>query len=410
MGNRTARLKRNKNMRLTAAICIMLLLICLCIFFLATQARKNKEERTIDNVESSETNIAVVESIETILFASDYQEMNGWDTPSVTLSDILSQIKNANKSPTNVIFCGDYTNDRNLHDYQLKPDDSINEIRDIVGRECTAVSQDDMIFVQGNHDQLTDAISPTGLHEYDNYLVYVLNTQYEFPWKQGRDIEFRDRVVAASGEMKKCFDELISQGETRPMIIAGHVPLHFTARTTSRHNTGDNMYASYVFDVVNEAGESLDIIYLFGHNHSKGWDCYIGGASVFKEPGEEVLIPDPGNNTSYADEFITRKLTFTYMNAGYTGYYMNCGPEELDNGTVENYTASDETLTATICEVFPDELVITRFSTDGKHPLCWDGEGNPYKNGIDEGLISSEFYSKQVESSTHIVRRHTDIN
>ena len=216
--------------------------------------------------------------------------------------------------------------------------------------------------------------------------------------------------MISRGEMKECFDYLISKGETRPVIIAGHVPLHFTARTSSRHNTGDNMYASYIFDVVNEAGNSLDIVYLFGHNHSKGWDCYLGGSSVFMEPGEEILIPDSGNNTSSTDDFTARKLNFTYMNAGYTGYYMNCGPEEIDNGTFENYDAADETLTATTCEVFPEELIITRFSTEGLHPLCWDGEGNPYKGGIDDGLIGSEYYSKSKESPVHIVRRKVKNN
>lgn len=403
--------KISKNTRLTAAIAIMLLLICLCIFFLITESRNNNENSTIEKVESPVINTEQTEEVtETLVFASDYQEMNGWDKPSTTFSEILNQIKNANKSPNNVIFCGDYTNDRNLHDYQLKPDDSINEIRDIVARECVDVSQDDMIFVQGNHDQMTDAISNTGLHEYENYLVYVLNTQYDFPWKQGRDPDFKDVVISASKDMKECFDDLISKGETRPVIIAGHVPLHFTARTSSRHSTGDNMYASYIFDVVNDAGDFLDIVYLFGHDHSKGWDCYLGGSSVFMVPGEDILIPEVGDNTSNTDDFSTRKLNFTYMNAGYTGYYMNCGPEELDKGMVENYAAADETLTATICEVLPNELVITRFSTDGQHPLCWSGERNPYKDGIDADLIGSEYYSKRKENTAHIIRKQANIN
>ena len=399
--------KEGKKLRLTAAIIVMLLLICLSVFFLISKSRESGKSSSIESViESSEEKIKEAVPPETLVFASDYQDMSGWDKPSETLTDILKRIKSEDIIPTNVIYCGDYTNDAKLHDYQLKPDDSIEEIRDIVAKECSAVSQDNMIFVQGNHDQLTEAISATGLHEYDNYLVYVLNTQYEFPWKQGRDPAFKDRVVSASEKMKDCFDDLIAHGETRPVIIAGHVPLHFTARTTSRHSTGDNMYASYIFDVVNEAGESLDIVYLFGHNHSKGWDCYLGGSSVFRETGEEMLVPYAGNNTTSTDDFTIEKLNFTYLNAGYTGYYMNCGPEELNNGTLGDYTAADETLTVTTCEIRPDELVITRFSAEGQHPLSWDGEGDPYKGGIDAGLIGSEFYSTRKDSPAHIQRMH----
>ena len=385
----------------------MLLLIFLAAFFLFSKSRESVKTSSAENaVGSSEEIVTETEDPETLVFASDYQDMSGWDKPSETLTAILKQIKSSGKVPTNVIYCGDYTNDAVLHDYQLAPDDSIEEIRDIVAEECSTVSQGDMIFVQGNHDQLTDAISDTGLHEYDKYLVYVLNTQYEFPWKQGRDPAFKDRVIAASEEMKTCFDGLIASGETRPVIIAGHVPLHFTARTSSRHNTGDNMYASYIFDVVNEAGESLDIVYLFGHDHSKGWDCYLGGSSVFMEAGEEILIPDAGNDTTFTDEFTTRTLNFTYMNAGYTGYYMNCGSEELSNGTLSDYVAADETLTATTCEILPDELIITRFSTEGQHPLSWEGEADPYKGGIDAGLIRSGAYSKRKESPAHVLRKH----
>lgn len=401
--------KANKKKRLTVAIVVMLLLAFLCALFLITHKPWSGDNGPSGNdagsgaVSSGETGSEEAEpeeakASETLVFASDYQEKSGWDDPSETLTAILRKIKDAGKTPTNIIYCGDYTNDPELYDYQLAPDDSINEIRDIAAKECGSVSQKDMIFVQGNHDSLTDAISSDGLHEYDNYLVYVLNTQYKFPWKQGRDPARKDVVISASEEMKECFDELIARGETRPLFITGHVPLHFTARTSSMHNTGDNMYASYIFDVVNEAGRSLDIVYVFGHNHSKGWDCYQGGSSSFFEPGEEVLIPEAGDNTAYTDEFTSRELSFTYMNAGYTGYYLT-GEEP------GSYEAADETLTMTTCEIMPDELIITRFSEEGEHPLRWKGEGNPYKGGIDAGLIGSEYYSKRKDSPVHIKRK-----
>lgn len=340
----------------------------------------------------------------TLVFASDYQEEPGFPEPSETLAGLLRAVKEGGKDPDNVIFCGDYSNDDQLYDYQLSPDGAIQEIRGVIGTECPDIPQEDLIFVQGNHDALTGAISGSGLHEYDGYLVYVLNTQYDFPWKQGRDTAFRDRVTAASEAMKACFDELIEKGETRPVFIAGHVPLHFTARTSSRHGTGDNMYAGYIFDVVNEAAKSLDIIYMTGHEHSKGWACYLGGACMFRAAGETLLIPEPGDRTDWTDEFREETLNFTYMNAGFTGYYMNCAAEEYSSDPDSPYRAADETLTCSTAEIYADRIVITRYDGEGDHVLGAAGEADPYKGGIDEGLIGPEHYSRETPGPVTVSR------
>ena len=404
-------MRSGKKRNLVIAIVLMTVLIAAGVVFLAEKTDHDTQRKAHDSGTAEETGENKKEELpeepsDILFFASDYQIMEGWDTPAETLTSLLERVRSDGKVPTNIIYCGDYTNDSRLHDYQLSPDASIDEIREIISAGCSGISQDDVIFTQGNHDRLTDAISASGLHEYDNYLVYVLNTQYDFPWKQGRDTAFRDRVIRASEEMRVCFEKLIADGETRPVIIAGHVPLHFTARVSSRHNTGDNMYASYIFKEVNDAPRSLDIVYLFGHDHSKGWDCYLGGSSIFKEAGETILIPDAGGNTAYTDSFTAETLNFTYMNAGYTGYYMNCGPEELKNGTKDSYKAADDALTATVCEIMPGELIISRYSADGIHPLSWEGEGDPYKGNIDSELIGSEYYSKRKESPVHIERKH----
>ena len=336
-----------------------------------------------------------------VFAASDFQVEPGWQTPADNLRGILRSVAADGRSPDNVIYCGDYTNDPELYDYQLGPDDSIAEIRKIVGEECSYADQDDLIFVQGNHDKMTDALSASGLHEFDDYLVYVVNTENDFPWKQGRDPVFKERVIRASEEMKACFDKLIAAGETRPVFIAGHVPLHFSGRTSSLHGSGDNMFAEYIFNVVNSAAEDLDIVYFTGHNHNKGWDCYLGGSCIFLAPGETILIPDAGDNTASTDAFTEQELNFTYMNAGYTGYYMNCGQGE----PTEQYRAADETLTGTVCEITPGEIIIRRYSADGEHQLRGEGEGDPYKGGIDSGLIDSSHYSKALDSPYTIKRK-----
>lgn len=340
-----------------------------------------------------------------LCFASDYQTEPEWDTPGDNLKALLRSVKNDDRSPDMLVMCGDYTNDAVLHDYQLSPEESIAEIRKTAETEFPQLTDDDMLFVQGNHDKLTGSISESGLHEFDDCLIYVINTENDFPWKQGKTAGCLKKVKKAAADMKECFDGLIREDETRPLFIAGHVPLHFTARTSSRHTTGDNLYSSLIFEVVNDAARSLDIVYLYGHNHSKGWDCYMGGSSVFKAAGDTVLIPEFDADRITTDGYTEETLNFTYLNAGYTGYFMNCGPEELALGRADDYSAADETLSCTVCEVYTDRLVMSRYDADGVHCLGHDGEADPYKDGIDKGLIDEKYYAAEVSSPQTIRRK-----
>ena len=390
---------------------IALLVVLAAAAFGIGQARKAEEKGAQDRPateneeqteEQEDQKPADGGPLATLFFASDYQEEPGFAAPADTLRAILEAAKSDGKDIDRVVICGDYTNDAVLHDYQLSPDESITEIREIVKSECPAAGPEDVLFVQGNHDKQTDQITPTGLYEYDDYLIYILNTEEDFPWKQGKKAGSLDKVRTASEEMKTCFDDLIQKGETRPVFIAGHVPLHFSARTSSKHTTGDNLYSSLIFDVVNDAGRSLDIVYLFGHNHSKGWDCYMGGSSVYKAKGDTILIPLYNEYVMDTDEYAEETLNFTYLNAGYTGYYMNCAAAEYDADDPGTYAAADMALTGTVFEIYPDRIVAARYDTQGPHVLGHAGEANPYKGGIDKDLIPEAAYSKETASPQEI--------
>ena len=341
----------------------------------------------------------------TVLTASDYQEEAGFDAPADTLRSLLRAAARDGKQPDAAVLCGDYTNIGSLYDYQVDPGGAIGEINAILDEETPFVGEESRIFVQGNHDALGDSISADGLQEYDDYLVYVINTENDFPWCQGTTAGSREKVEAAAGRLKKTLDGLAGRGETRPLIIAGHVPLHYTARTSTRHSTGDNLYSSLIFDEVNEAAKDLDIIYLFGHDHSKGWDCYLGGSCVYRKPGDEILIPEFEDGDSRTDSFTEEKLNFTYMNAGYTGYYMNCGQSQYSSSPDSPYRAADETLTCCIIEILDDRMIITRYDAGGRHVLGAAGEADPYKGGIDEGLIGPEHYSGETAGPVTIKRK-----
>ena len=404
----------NRNNKLKAFIIAGIALILVLTLALAVPALKKSGGKGKTDTSSrqagqtSQTETAPSESDDplAVLFcASDYQIEKGWGTPAENLSAIIHSAVSAGKIPDGVILCGDYTNDRNLHDYQLSPEDSISEIREIVSSEIPDWSDDDpIVFVQGNHDAMTDSITESGLHEYDDYLVYVINTQNDFPWKQGKTSGCLRKVREASAKLDECFAELVKKGEKRPVIIAGHVPLHFTARTSTKHKTGDNLYASLMFNAVNKYGKDLNIVYLYGHNHSKGWDCYLGGSSVYMAPGSRILIPKLTETQISSDKYTAETLQFTYMNAGYTGYYMNCGPAQLDDGTWRDYESADSTLTGTVIEIYTDRIEMSRWDAEGMHDLGSDGAKNPYKGGVDLSLISPSEYKTRVTSPQSVER------
>ena len=399
-------------------IAALLFMIPVSLNKVERENNEQKQEIVYDNSLSEDSATENDDFLKTVIFcASDYQAEPQWDTPAVSLAAILDSAAAGIKeygsdnpdagsdSINGFIMCGDYTNDAKLHDYQLSPDDSISEIRGIVKEKAPGVSEDRMIFVQGNHDAMTDQISATGLHDCGSYLVYVLNTQNDFPWKQGKTSGALAKVKASSEALGKCLKELADSGETRPVIIAGHVPLHFTARTSSRHGTGDNMYSPLIFNEVNEAGKSLDIIYLYGHNHSKGWDCYMGGSSVMRKAGDTVLIPELDEKSVTVDSFTEETLNFTYMNAGYTGYYMNCSTKEVDNGTWKNYDAADTALTGTVIRIYGDRIEISRWDREGMHPVSSQGDADPYLGGIDAGLIDEKYYGTESDSPYTVTRK-----
>lgn len=396
--------KNNIRLLLIVALVIALAAVSFGIAHSNKAKAEGQKKQTAEPVTEQTEQQAEEEAgpLATAFFASDYQPEAGFDKPADTLRALLKAAKADGKTIDRIVICGDYTNDRVLHDYQLSPDESIEEIRGIAKEEFPGMSDDDMIFVQGNHDKLTGQITESGLHDEGDYLVYVLNTEEDFPWKQGKKSGCLAKVTKASEAMKECFDELIRKGETRPVIIAGHVPLHFTARTSSKHSTGDNLYSSLIFNVVNEAAGSLDIVYLYGHNHSKGWDCYMGGSSVFKAKGDTILIPEFNEYKVDTDTYTEETLRFTYLNAGYTGYYMNCAPAQYDEDEPDKYAAADMTLTGTVMEIYADRIVVTRYDSQGMHVLGHAGEADPYKGGIDKDLIPEAAYSKETTSPQEV--------
>ena len=297
-----------------------------------------------------------------------YKEVNGnkvddFDAGAKQIKNFLNVIKNDGHSKADgFLFVGDYS-------YPYAPDEYPSQaasastsgkkalqkaVQDVYGKNL------DEVYVQGNHDPdslvANGTLSASGAHDTEHYGVYVINEK-EYDWG-GED---EDATADAAYEMGKYLDAKVAEGYTKPIFVLCHIPLHFSMRTY-KADEGDGRYAFYLFDELNEAGAAgLNIIFLFGHNHSGGWDDYLGGGAIYLAKGDKINICQ-GVQTQWKVE----TLNFTYMNAGYVSYYRNLN------------TGSECDLTMTVFEITGDKVVIKRYSKDGVHDLKSKGVRNNY--------------------------------
>ncbi len=285
-------------------------------------------------------------SYPTVLIAgSDFQAEAGDSASAANVTAILTAMKRDHSYADGLIFCGDYSYNYIRSLSALNTDmGALNGAIDGVYPNIT-----DKAFVQGNHDEVaqgTGDLSGTGAHDTADYRVFIIDED-DYQWaSSGID---GSKTLAVAAQLEDYFNEKIEENYTKPVFVASHVPLHYSARTK---NDGDGKYASYLFDVINEAAEELTVIYLFGHDHSNGWDNYLGGSAVYLPVGESINVAVAGSQTSYT----TETLNFTYMNAGYTGYYAN------ENG-------SDNTLTMSVFTITDNDVTIERYDAAGRHNL-----------------------------------------
>ncbi len=251
-----------------------------------------------------------------VIAGSDYQQ-NG-TAPSTNVANILAQIVEDYPTADGFLFGGDYT--QSVNDTSATKSGK-EELQNVVqGVYGTGM---DEIYVQGNHDpnaSTTDGtLSATGAHDTDYYGVYAIN--------------YKDFGNAADGLNAYLNGK---SGYTKPIFVLSHQPLHKTSRN-------DNDKAVNLFNVLNSY-KDLNIIFLFGHNHSGGYDAYLGNGSIYLPKGSSITVAGGSTNT----------LNFTYMNYGYVGYV---------NGN------ADTALTMTAFEITDTEVAVKRYDTNGLHNL-----------------------------------------
>ena len=313
-----------------------------------------------------------------VIACSDFQHKQGNTPGQEAVRELLDSVVYEGYEEAQGFLCsGDY-------DYEYNETaQGVTALKAVV--EEYYGSDLDMALVQGNHDSVaagTAGMSPSGNNDTDNYGVFVINED-DYMWYNNDEA----RVKQTAENLKKYLYGKRKAKYTKPIFVVSHLPLHYSMRT---RNDGDGQYAKYIFDELNDAGANgLNIIFLFGHNHSHGWDDYLGGAAVYQAKGEELLVAD-GTRTNYTRE----TLEFTYMNAGYIGYYY--GNEN------ERNAGADDTMTMTVFEIRDDKVIVSRIDKGGLHNLKSPGVSNESENHRETELGGYSPYTNTVESPAEI--------
>lgn len=270
-----------------------------------------------------------------VIAASDYQSSSS----SSTMKSIISRIKEDYGSIDGILMGGDY----NGGGATWTTAQLIETMDADFDSACPEVAEANRIYVQGNHDQnLTpgsgNLLATEGAHDTDAYGVYVIN-QEDFPWSGSSS----SLVGGTANLLGKYLDAKVAEGYTKPIFVVTHLPLHVTSR-------GDNKYAKLIFDELEAAGEAgLNIIFMFGHNHSGGYDAYLGNGAIYLPKGSSLTVVDGASGT-YTDS----SISFTYMNYGYVGYV---------GGSACTH------LTMTAFEITDSQVSVKRYDTSGLHKL-----------------------------------------
>lgn len=263
----------------------------------------------------------------------------------------------------------------------------IIKIKDITADIYPEVNKDAIYCIQGNHDLLSCAYTKTGLLDMGTYLLYAINED-DFPEKE--DIFGNLAVKNTAKNLRSALKKLIDGDEKRPVIIMSHVPLHHS----DRRSGADNKYSSLIFDVINNAAKTLDVVFLFGHNHSGKYDDYLGGSVNFLSPGETIRIPDSKKPASYKN----CTLNFTYTNFGYVNHTSN-----------SRNNSSTDAPTIGLIQITTTKIILSKFtesSLHSTHSVIRKNEtsGNNSQNNAPTNLVSSFIWNFVYRIKDFIVK------
>lgn len=285
---------------------------------------------------------------ETVLFAGSDFQPTGYDTSGIR-SLMGSLMQQGYGLFDGFLMVGDYTPE-NGHDESSK---GLAVLDNVISQNVNFGK----VYSQGNHDvESTVGMNPSGNNDPLNgtYGVYVVNEDDYDAYGNGG--------LTVAADLTAYFNEKLASGwGNKPIFVMSHLPLHYNYRTMK---DGGAKSAMHVIDALNAASDAgLNIIFLIAHNHSGGYDDYLGGAAIYIPKGDSILVADPANHKNAP---IETELRFTYMNAGYIAYYADMGK------------GADTALTVSTFRIQEDgSVIITRYDVNGVHNLKSAGKLSP---------------------------------
>ena len=313
-----------------------------------------------------------------VLAGGDFQEAGDHANSADNVTNILAQVSQKYGTMDGFLFIGDY--DCETHDSAPETAKGITALMGAVQGSYSNLNDESSVLVQGNHDYMDSRIDATGGHEFGGYSAYVLNED-DYPNGGGSQAG----IQTLANNLKTWLNNKIGEGYSAPIFIVSHLPLAYTPRTVTQ---GDAKYAKYIFDVLNDAGKNgLNIIFMHGHDHAYGPDNYMGGEAIYLPVGDKICIAEAGSTSAWTEE----TLNFTYMNAGYTGYYS-------DAYTYVTNAGADK-LTMTVFAITDNQVTVERYSEDGLYNLKSAGYDGSYSNtSVDNVSLGLPKYSNVYAS------------
>lgn len=302
-----------------------------------------------------EQTVSAADDTVTIIAASDFQPKDDdYAAATAKIKTILSKMNADGIKSADAFFgLGDYSQ---TYSNVAATSSGIETLKSAV----SGMVSKNMLFVQGNHDSAytnsASLLSKSGNNDASSYGAYIIHED-DYMWNNTDET-----VIKKTAEKLKTYlDKKASENYTKPIFILSHLPLHYSSRT---YKHGDAKFSSHIFNVINDAGKKgLNIVYLFGHDHSSGYDEYIGGGAICLASGDNILIAK-GRESEYE----SKKLSFTYINAGYIGYFSKVNKQ------------ADDALSLTVFKISGNSLIAMRYSENGKHNLKSEGVPNSFEN------------------------------
>lgn len=308
-------------------------------------------------IPASVMNVFAADETIYVMAGGDYQKAGDPANSAANVTTLLDKIIEAGYTKMDgFLFVGDY--DAETHNDANATAAGITSLMNTVQSKYSNIGYDQAVLIQGNHDYKDSRIDATGGQDFDGYSVYALNED-DYPDSGGTE----SGIKAQAAKLETWLHEKQGESYDAPIFVISHLPLAYGPRT---YNKGDGKYAKYLFDVLNEhAEEGLNIIYMHGHDHAYGADNYLGGEAIYLPVGDQINIAEVGSTTKWTVE----TLNFTYMNAGYVGYY--------DDDAV-NMNDGDGQLTMSVFAITDGEVKVERYSKNGLYNLKSAGRDGYY--------------------------------